>query len=110
MRRLRQTFDSVATLGGSLSEFAMAVEAIKAGKAVTLNVTLRMRPEPWEKWHAFRLSGHKEKSARATSAAAQLDVRDKIVDRAVLNIDLTALLGDFIKAFEFTAATSHDED
>lgn len=110
LRRLREFFDRKVDLGDSPTQFSAALEAIRKGEAVTLEVAMRQRPKPWSKWHAFSLDGHKEKSERVTKALAAVDEAKGIVDRAVLTLELTLLLGPFIKAFEFTAATSHDED
>ncbi|WP_294929264.1 hypothetical protein [uncultured Paracoccus sp.] len=108
LRRLREFFDRGKDVGPSA--FTSAIDAVKDGKPVTLEVALRQRPEPWNKWHAFRMDGHTVKSERATRVAAELDKAEGIVDRAVLTIDLQMLLGEFIKAFEFASATSQAED
>lgn len=110
LRPLREFFDRKINLVGTETQFQAAIEAVRSGKTVSLKVSLRLRPDPWNKWHGFSLDGHTEKDQRVTEAVAAVDDAEGIVDRAVLNVELNQLLGDFIKAFEFAAATSHDED
>lgn len=110
LRGLREFFDRKAEMGKATTQFAAAVDAVKAGSPVTLEVILQQRLEPWGKWHHFRLSGHKEKSARVTAALSARDLESGVVERASLKIDLTELLGAFVKAFEIASASAQEKE
>ena len=100
LRGLRSYLDMPAVAESPESHFAVAVEAVRAGAAVTLAAELRQVRNPWRKWHKFRLSGHMPDNARVAEAVALLDAAEGVEVRAVLTLDLTELLGNFIRAFE----------
>lgn len=105
LRGLRSFFDRSASLGSRKTQFAAAVDAIKDGEIVILEISLRHRPNPWSKWHAFALISHVEVNERAKNEVSLIDAQECITDRAALKLDLTHLLSAFIEAFEDTAAT-----
>lgn len=100
LRGLRSYFDLQGVAESSKSHFAIAVEAVRAGEAVILTVELRQVRNPWRKWHKFRMSGHMTDDAKVSETIALLDEAEGMEVRAVLTLDLTELLGGFIRAFD----------
>lgn len=98
LRGLRRSLDHL-DLDHGRSEFASAIELIRAGERVSLTVKLRAWGDPWQKGHSFHLEGLPESpdAARAKRAQAMLV---QPTTRAVLTVDLNDLLDGFIAAFE----------
>ncbi len=102
LRDMRAVFGRPAELGSRESNLARAIRAIKDGSPVFLEVTTWRRFGPERSLH-FRLRGHVEPSERAEDAAFAYNA-SRGEARAWLNLDLGAILGDFIPLFEAATA------
>lgn len=102
LRDMRAVFGRPAELGSSESNLARAIRTIKDGHPVFLEITTWRRFGPERSLH-FRLRGHVAPSERAEDVALAYNAAPGEA-RAWLNLDLGAILGDFVPLFEAATA------